>query len=91
MEEGERFWYVFLTFLDDLLYYFYNTASKNSAWKGGLGVLPQENFIRISTKSCNSRQYWRVHYLGYYATIRVDTAHFETDWYIETHAIHKYM
>ena len=29
-------------FLDDLLYYGYNTASNNSAWKGGLGVLPQK-------------------------------------------------
>ena len=54
---GGRFWYVFLTFLDDLLYYGYNTGSNNSAWKGGLGVLPQKNFIRISTKSCNSGWY----------------------------------
>ena len=66
---------VFLTFLDDLLYYGYNTASKNS----GLGVLPQKIFIRISTKSYNSKQFCRVHWLGYYATIRVETAHFETD------------
>ena len=50
-----------LTLLDDLLYYGYNTNSNNYAWKGGLGVLPQKNFIRISTKSCNSRQFWRVH------------------------------
>ena len=48
-------------FLDDLLYYGYNTGSNNSAWKGGLGDLPQKNSIRISTKSCNSRQFWRVH------------------------------
>ena len=41
------FGYVFLTFLDDLLYYGYNNGS--------------ENLIRISTKSCNSRQFWRVH------------------------------
>ena len=27
---------------------------------GGLGVLPQKIFIRISTKSCNCRQFWRV-------------------------------
>ena len=33
-------WYVFLNILDDLLYYGYNTASNNYAWKGGLGVLP---------------------------------------------------
>ena len=51
----------FVTFLDDLLYYDYNTASNNSAWKGGLGVLPHKKIIRISTKSCNSRQFWRVH------------------------------
>ena len=76
---GRGFGYVFLTILDYLLYYGYNTVSNNSAWKGGLGVLPQKNIIRISTKSCNSR--------GYYVTIRVETAHFETDWYIETHNI----
>ena len=37
--------YVFLTFLDDLLYYGYNTASNNSACKGGGGVWgpPPEN------------------------------------------------
>ena len=58
---GGRFGYVFLNFLDDLLYYGYNTASNNTDWKGGLGVLPQKIFIRISTKSCNSRQFWRVH------------------------------
>ena len=46
---GGGFWYVFLTFLDDFLYYGYNTGSNNSAWKGGLGVLPQKIFIRIST------------------------------------------
>ena len=59
-ENGGRggFGYVYLTFLDDLLHYGYNTASNNSAWKGGLKVLPQKNFIRISTKSCNSRQFW---------------------------------
>ena len=51
----------FLFFLDDLLTYDYNTASYNIAWKGDLGVLPQNNFLRISTKSCNSRQFWRVH------------------------------
>ena len=27
---------MFLTFLDDLLYYGYNTGSNNSAWKGGV-------------------------------------------------------
>ena len=37
---GGRFGYMFLTFLDYLLYYGYNTGSTNSAWKGGLGVLP---------------------------------------------------
>ena len=39
-----------LTFLDDLLYYSYNTTSNNSAWKGGggLGVLSQKMFIRIN-------------------------------------------
>ena len=58
---GGGFRYVFLTILDDLLYYGYNTVSNNSAWKGGLGVLPQKIFIRISTKSCNSRQFWRAH------------------------------
>ena len=42
--------YVFLTFLHDLLYYGYNTGSNDSAF-----------FFRISTKSCNSRQFWRVH------------------------------
>ena len=31
MGGGGRFGYVFLTFLDDLLYYGYNTASNNSA------------------------------------------------------------
>ena len=85
---GGRLGYVFLTLLDDLLYYGYNAASNNSAWKGGLGVLPQKIFIRIRTKSCNSRQFSRVHELGYYATIRVETVHFETDWYIETHIIY---
>ena len=49
--------YVFLTVLDDMQYYGYNTDSNNSAWKGFLGVLPQKFFIRISTKSCNSRQF----------------------------------
>ena len=58
---GFVFLYVFLTILDDLLYYGYNTAPNNSAWKGGLRVLPQKILIRISTKSCNSRQFWRVH------------------------------
>ena len=41
-------------FLDDLLYYGDNTAWNNSAWKGGLGVFPQNILIRISTKYCNS-------------------------------------
>ena len=50
-----RFWYVFIFFLDDLLHYGNNTASNNSARKRGFGVLPQKIFIRISTKSCNSR------------------------------------
>ena len=58
---GGEIWVCVSTFLDDLMYYGYNTASNNSAWKGGLGVLPQKIFIRISTKSCNSRQFWRVH------------------------------
>ena len=54
---------MFLTFVDDLLYYGSNTDSNNSASKGGggLGDLHQKNFIRISTKSCNSRVIWRVH------------------------------
>ena len=43
LEGGGRFgYYVFLTFLDDLLYYGYNTASNNSAWKGGLGASPEK-------------------------------------------------
>ena len=42
-----RFGYVFLTFLDDLLYYGYNIASNNSAWKGGLGVLPQKILLEL--------------------------------------------
>ena len=61
---GGEFWVCVLTFfLDDLLYYGYNTASNNSAWKGGgvWGSTPRIFFIRISTKSCNSRQFWRVH------------------------------
>ena len=33
-----------LTFLDELLYYGYNTASNNSAWKGGFGGPPPEKF-----------------------------------------------
>ena len=41
---GAKFGDVFLTFLDDLLYYGHNTGSNNSAWKGGLGVLPQKIF-----------------------------------------------
>ena len=53
---GIRVW-VFNFFFNDLLYYGHNTASNNSAWKGGLGVLPQKNFISISTKSFNSGGY----------------------------------
>ena len=41
-----RFWYVFLTFLDDLLYYGYNTGSNNCPWKGVWG-----------SKSCDSGGY----------------------------------
>ena len=44
MVGGGIFGYVFLTFLDDLLYNGYNTGSNNSAWKGGLGVLSQKFF-----------------------------------------------
>ena len=43
MVGGGRFGYVFLTFLDDLVYYGYNTGSNNSAWKGSRGP-PQEKF-----------------------------------------------
>ena len=57
---GGRFGYV-LTFLDDFLYYGYNTGSNKSAWKGGSWGPPPEFFLRIRTKSCNSRQFWRVH------------------------------
>ena len=57
---GVGFWYVFLTILDDLLYYGYNTASNNSPWKGGLGVLPQKIFIELVQNPAildNSRGY----------------------------------
>ena len=43
-EGGGRFGYVFLTFLDDLLYNGYNTGSNNSALKGGSGGPPSEKF-----------------------------------------------
>ena len=33
------------------------------------------------TKSCISRNYWWVYLLGYHATIRAYTVHFQTDWY----------
>ena len=41
------FGYVFLTFLDDLLYYGYNTASNNPAWKGGLGSSPRKISLKL--------------------------------------------
>ena len=41
---GGGFGYVFLTFLDDLLYYGYNTASNNSAWKG---PPPEKNLLEL--------------------------------------------
>ena len=44
---GVGFGYVFLTFLDDLLYYGYNTASNNSAWKGGLGSSPRKILLEL--------------------------------------------
>ena len=43
---GGSFGYEFLTFLDDLLYYGYNTDSNNSARKGGLEVLTQKFFYQ---------------------------------------------
>ena len=84
---GGRFGYVFLTFLDNLLYYGYNTGLNNSVWEGVWGSSPRifllelvENLaILEGTLAC------------YYVTIRVETAHFETDWYIETNNIHKYL
>ena len=42
---GGDFLYVFSTFLDALLHYGYKTVSNNSAWKGGMGVLPQKFFL----------------------------------------------
>ena len=44
---GGEIWVCVLIFLDDFLYYGYNTCSNNSAWKGGLGVLPQKNLLEL--------------------------------------------
>ena len=45
MGGGGRFGYVFLTFLDDLLYYGYNTGLKQFCLKGGGGGGPPPEFF----------------------------------------------
>ena len=63
-----------LTFLDDLLYYGYNTGSN----RGSGGPPPRKILLELVQNPAildNSG----------YITIRVETVRFETDWYIETH------
>ena len=64
--------------------------------RGVWGPPPQKKFffIRISTKILQFKTILEGTLVCYYVTLRVDmveTAHFETDWYIETHNIHKYL
>ena len=48
----------FLTFLDDLLYYGYNTGSNNSAWKWGLGKILACNYVTIRVETVNFETDW---------------------------------
>ena len=87
---GGRFGYVFLTFSDDLLYYGYNTGSNNPAWRGVWGSSPRKNLLELVQNLAildNSG--------GYTSLLlchnKSRDCPFDTDWYIETHNIHKYL
>ena len=54
--------YVFLKYLDDLLYYMVIIQPQIILLEMGVwGSSTRNFFMIISTKSCNSRQFWRIH------------------------------
>ena len=46
--------------------------------KGGLGVLPQKMYDKITTKSCNSRHIWWVH-------VYIDVMSQQEEWTVHFH------